>query len=426
MENQTNSNAPKRRGHTDTMLNPVPMKCESWSLRPRANQNQQSSDAVHQALLAICEYEINNLKDQWPLIGQYKQPPKRLRQNLHAYCMNADRQMWRNYDSATSRIRPLFRDIRLAIKTLNDQKLSTDQVNNVVLALTYKARVFLKRLAHDENIRESCLGARRFRECQKAAEKDKLLHEKLHPSVTFDLGRGWRVDRVVSRSQLLHAGKELGVCVGKQDSVSEQYFDALPSDDSQFWLISFQDQLECLLETVQGDSKCRTYNPEFPFLVEEQEGLDEVVENMPTPSLRNLLTSLKLDVNCPGLNQLGVFSVFLDHWKDKREPDARVSVDESAYEMWFHKDQIIVYREPSNLDREEVDAEFIEWELFKREDTHFGIDSLRMIDDGACIDPDPRCKISRWTRQGCSDISEDDLLNALAQLAFNSCTVKRY
>lgn len=423
MEDQLNHPIPRRRRYADTMLNPVPMKCEPSPLTPLNHRDQPTCDPVNQALLAICEHEINNLKKQWTLIGQLTQPPKRLHQNLHKYCINEDRRAWRNYDSAANHIRRLFRDIRLALKTLNEQRQRDDQLRAPDFELSYKAQVFLKRLGHDQHLKQSCHGARRFRQYQDVAEKNKRLHEVLHSPTIFDLGEGWEAERVVTRHQLIQAGKALSVCVAQQSEVSEQYFDALPSKCYQFWLIQFEGDLKCLLEIVEANRMEPDYDPEYPFLLEEEDGLEDVVNDMSYMAARNLVTSLKLDVkHSPELMRMGLFSAFLDRSKVKEKPDATLTFDKAKFELWFQDEQIIVYRDPWDEEEEPGSniLEVPEWELFEMETSHFDLESLRIAERGACVDPNPNYKVTRWTRQGCSNISEDTLLNVLAQNAINS------
>ena len=330
---------------------------------PRADHDAVTGNLVSNALVQICEQEIASLGLEWPTVGQLKTPPKSLLNNLVEYCNSLDERDCRNYDKPTKLIHGFFKDMRKAIKSLIQQEQSDSPLNEHDRHLANKAKVFLKRLAHDQDFNQSRGGARRFRKYVKATKKQQALNQKLCAPASIDLAHGWHADRITTQRQLKSVGKSLDLCVGKLDSTSKYYFQSLAKETSSFWVIRRGNKLNSLLQLDLSERLGEARDDGDSIAIEEWHPLDRVRTGMPSNSLRNLVTKLNLDLDSCELESLGLYSAFQSGCKDRDNPDTSVTLGEHQYDLWFLEDEFILSKRPYDHSPNSPDRE---WGLLKK------------------------------------------------------------
>ena len=381
------------------------------SSRPRPpSRRGGTNDEIH----AIYDHEASLIDARWIQIGQFQTLPKRLFKNVDKYVLDHGDCGERLDDKIINELKVLFKRIRSALKVVERVDNKEIEILPSYFWLEVKAKDFLKRLSHDTSLKQSLIGAKRFRKYERAAKTEIELRKSLFDSVTHDLGNDWCVECIASQQQLLDAGKALNVCVKERGRRTKSYFKRLANQESIFWLISNEEKPYALLEVRNPSRKRKQSSKQKLRKVEEFSAYDNEEPELPLDVAKSLVKRLRLDpASCDALIATGVFPEFEFGVKNPDIPDAVIEIGKCTYEAWFISERIVLCKYQTGS---RGNPDLTVWGYFVRDEEQrprYGnsrMFSHRWDDESE----DPLEQAPLWGQHSASQIEVDELADVLA------------
>ena len=309
---------------------------------PNAEIGSHSSHFKHK-LGSLINRELHSIEMIWVPVGQFNQPPKRIRINVKLFCETIVLYGTRYEGYATRDIKFLFKFIRNAIRVIAKEHNSSNDSSQDIQYLANKARVFLKRLPHDADFNQNFQGAKYYRRYVDRSRRKKALFTQVCPAHNIDLGNDWQVSRITTARDLTLVGKSLKLCVNKINSESRSYFDALRKGDCSYWNISRATIPMGLMEVKETNRNRHVIPIEGLKEIGEFDGYDHEVPEIPQEIVRKLSTKLPLNPQSSDICiRAGVFTSFIVGKKDTKKPDFKITIEHFHYDVWVSRDEIIL------------------------------------------------------------------------------------
>ena len=321
------------------------------------------------AIRKLNDPNLNWILTNWSQVGDLKECPNRLIQNLDEFLNDPFNRDGRGLQSSERRsVNTALKYIKFAVK-----KVTSDDVDP---SIRKSAHTFLKRLAHDKSFDQTIAGGRCY--CGFVRRTGIKREEKVSrcDSVQFIFEQGWKVKRVESIRELKHIGGKLNLCVSKRDATSCVYFDALRTGMSEFWLLSHHDHDIALFE-IETNNQDRERNIsqfnigweyEWDWNINEEE--EDWIPREVAMKMLNCLETSADDID--EFVQIGAFSYFATKGIDETEPNVCLSTHRLTYNIWIDDSQIIFEAKPKVCDDEKREQKTrSRWSSIERNPKHY-------------------------------------------------------
>ena len=322
------------------------------------------------AIRKLNDPNLNWILTNWSQVGDLRECPNRLVQNLDEFLNNPLNRDGRGLKSSSH---------KTVLRTLKHIKSAVTKVtsDDVEPAVRKSTKIFLKRLAHDKSFKQTITGGRRFWGYVNQAGRKREEKKLRCNSAQFVFEQGWKVKRVESISELKHIGRKLNLCVANKNTVTSDYFDALRTEMSEFWLLIHHDHDIALFDIkINNQNRERTIG-EFCMNNEDEEDLDWDIDEdeedcLPREvaiKMLNCLESSADDIN--EFVQIGAFAYFATRGVEESEPNLSLSTHRLTYNIWIDGSQIIFETKPKVGDDEKREQNTSSsWTLIKRNQEH--------------------------------------------------------